>query len=249
MIYAYVLVEEEQIHFGAWTQYSLSSELLRTNKIIHDEAVEVLYSQNLFEFVDHDADENLDLFLQQISPNSAMLIRHIRVDFPEFQRLDLGSVTLKQESMSILENLKSCCGNLRTLTTSLSSTSATEHRLDSLDHPKIVSEAFDLVDTHFRAITPPHKNPSPNHDDGPTPLAIVVEVYTESVNGAIRRKMESLGWILDVSEEMEVEIYDHSYYGSDRDDDDWDRENSDYGDDDDDYDIDNDSDFWRRAGD
>lgn len=269
LIYAYVLVDKEYIDLGTWIHHSLSSQLLRTNRTIHDEAAEVLYAHNRFNFTMRYPDDLLPSFLDQIGPDNSKHIRHIRIDFPTFQYLDPGDVNLTDQSVRILEKLKDCCGNLRTLTTSRSSTDNMERRLDNLDHPKVVTEALKLVDARFRAISslrekesltaasgqPPQSKleqdsscilatassiPSPDHDSGNPMLSIVVEVYEDGLNDDIRRKMESQGWILDTAEKVEEE--------------DWSFSDVDYDigwgcDDGDDYDIDNDSDFWRRAGD
>lgn len=274
MIYAYVLTDDEYIDLGPWIHHSLSSQFLRTNKTIHDESSEVLYSQNLFNFMYH-SDELLSFF-DQIGAENSKHIRHIRIDFPTFRYLDPGKVTLTEESTRVLEKLKDCCGNLRTLTTSRSSTDGMEHRLDNLDHPNVVTEALKLVDAHFRAISSPREKESPtmafyvptqsssdhdsscilstvpstslpDHDSGNPMLSIVVEVYEDGPNDDVRRKMESHGWILDAAENVEED--DRSF--GEIDDDVWDRIawGHDDGGDHDNYDIDNDSDFWRRAGD
>ncbi|KAH9204274.1 hypothetical protein DL95DRAFT_398665 [Leptodontidium sp. 2 PMI_412] len=118
LIYAYVLVDEEYIDLGTWIHHPLSPQLLRTNKTIHDEAAEVLYAYNRFNFTMSYPDDLLPSFLDQIGPGNSKHIRHIRIDFPKFQYLDPGDVTLTDQSVRILERLKDCCGNLRTLTTS-----------------------------------------------------------------------------------------------------------------------------------
>lgn len=247
LIYAYVLVNEEYIDIGTWIHHPLSSQLLRTNKMIHDEATEMLYTHNRFNFTVCYPDDLLLSFLDQIGSDNSKHIRHIRIDFPTFQYLDPGDVTLTDLSVCILEKLKDCCGNLRTLTTSRRSTSNMERRLDNLDHPKVVTEALKLVDARFRAISSLREKSSPDHDSGYAVLSIIVEVYENGLNDDIRRKMESHGWILDTAKEVEEEDYDGSFDGFDYDDFDWGCDDGD--DDDDDYDIDNDSDFWRRAGD
>ncbi|KAH8677976.1 hypothetical protein BX600DRAFT_506967 [Xylariales sp. PMI_506] len=59
-------------------------------------------------------------------------------------------------------------------------TSAMKYRLERLDHPKIVTDALELVDTHFRA--------------GASLQKVIVEMFEEESDGDIRRKMESHGW-------------------------------------------------------
>lgn len=242
-IYVYVLVDEDYINPETWYYpRPLSTQLLRTNKTIHNEATEVLYSLNRFDFAICDPNL-LSLFLDKIGPHNSKHIRHIRIDFPTFQYLDQGDVTLTDESVRILEKLKDCCSNLRTLTTSRSSTNNMERRLDNLEHPKIVTEALKLVDARFRAISSLREKPPPYHDGGYPVLSIIVEVYKDSLNDDIRRKMESHGWIFDTAEDVGEEDYNTSFSDFDCDDIGWGYDGGD------DYDIDNDSDFWRRAED
>ena len=70
-------------------------------------------------------------------------------------------------------------------------------------------------------------------------------MYEDGPSDHIRRKIESHGWTISITEYVEEEDFDRSFS---------DFESDDYGynsgrDTDDNYDIDNDSDFWRRAGD
>jgi hypothetical protein len=169
-------------------------------------------------------------FLQKIGSNNSSYIRHIVIDFPKFLYLDPGDVNLEEGSVSIPANIQSGCANLSTLTTSLYSTNAMELRIDDLDHHKVAAEALNLVNTHFRAISPLQE--------------IILEVYEDGPSDHIRRMMKSHGWKISTTEYVEEEDrgfsdfdYDDYGYGDDS------------GNDYDDYDMDNDSDFWRRAGD
>jgi hypothetical protein len=273
-IYAYVLVDQDYIALETWyyPRPPLFPRLLRTNKTIHGEATELLYTHNRFSFTMCHP-ELLPSFLDRIGPDNSKHIRHIRIDFPWLCDLYLGEVTLSDESIRTLEKLKSCCANLRTLTTSRSSTNIMELRLDTLDNPKVVTEALKLVDIRLRAISSLQERnslttascqpsqlefepdsscilatassiPSPDHDSANPVLSIIIEVYDDGPSDDIRRKMESHGWTLSRAKNVEEENSDWSFSDFDYDD---------YycwgGDDYDDYDIDNDSDFWRRAGD
>ena len=122
---------------------------------------------------------------------------------------------------------------MRTLTTSLNSTNAIEHRLDALDNHKVVTEALKLVDTHFRAI--------------PSLQEIIVEVYEDGPSKHVRKEMESHRWTIHTVENVKEESFDGCVSGFEYDDYGYDTGDDDY--DDDKYDIDNDSDFWRRAAD
>lgn len=206
--------------------------MLRVNKVVQREASPMFYGQNRFSLT-RDTPEEIALFLEQIGCENAGCIRHIIIDFPKFLHLDLGDITLEEDSVSILASIRNSCANLTTLATSLYSTDAMELRLDNLEHHTVVDEALKLVDNHFRAI--------------PSLQEIVLEVYEDGPSGHIRERMKSHGWTLHTTENVEEE-------------EDWGREFSDlddvdygygYGDEDEDdnYDIDDDSDFWRRAAD
>jgi len=231
-VYELCLLHQEPIH--PWMDYNhrqeLTPGLLRANKTVHREASSLLYAQNRFDFATA-TPEDVASFLKTIGDNNAACIRHICIDFPSLRDLEPGNVTLEEGSDGILANIQSSCANLRTLTTSLSSTHAMELRLDALDNPKIVIEALMLVNTRFRAIL--------------SLQDIIIEVYEDGPSGYMRRKMENHGWTVRITEYVEE-------WGSDRSfgdfEDDWDHDYG-YDDYDDDYDIDNDSDFWRRAAD
>jgi hypothetical protein len=214
----------------------LTPGLLRANKTVHREASSLLYAQNRIDFA-MATPEDVASFLRTIGDNNANCTRHICVDFPSLRDLEPGNFTLEEGSDGILANIQSGCANLRTLTTSLSSTHAMELRLDALANPNIVTEALTLVNTRFRAIS--------------SLQDIVVEVYDDGPSGYIRRKMENQGWTVSTTEYVEEWGPDRSFGDSE---DDWDHDygyddDDDDDDDDDAYDIDNDSDFWRRAAD
>lgn len=212
----------------------LNLGLLHVNKTIYHEASPLFYAQNRFNF--HSCTpERVALFLEQIGPKNADLIRYIYVRFPEFLRLDPGEVTLKDDSVRILANIQSGCANWSTLRTSLYKTNGIGHSRDAVDNPKVVAEALKLVNTHFRAISSVQE--------------IIVEAYEDSMSDDTPSIMESQGWtlnILQLAEEEDFERYDSDFdygdygYGSAGDGDDDNGDN---------YDIDNDSDFWRRAAD
>ena len=212
-----------------WVDYDrrqkLTPGLLHVNKAIH--ASSLLYAQNRFDFT-IGTPEDVASFLRQIGRENADFIQHIYFGFPKFLNLDPDDVTLEDDSVGILANIRSGCANLSTLTTSLFSTNAMELGLDALDNPKVVTEALRLVNTHFRAISFLQE--------------IIVKVYEDGPSDVIRRKMENHGWIISVAEYMEEENFDGSLSDFEYDDYGYDSDG-----DDDNYDIDNDSDFWRRV--
>lgn len=107
--------------------------------------------------------------------------------------------------------------------------------LDALDNHKIANEALKLANTHFRAISSLQK--------------IVVEVYEDGPSDHIRRRFESHGWTISMTEYLEEDDFDRSFSDFEYDGHGYDSSSNDDDSDDKSYDIDNDSDFWRRAGD
>lgn len=234
-IYELVLLDPEPI--VPWFYYNqrnkLTRGLLRANKTVHHETSSLLYARNRFDLT-IGTPENVASFFARIGRKNADHIRHIYVDFPRFLRVEPDNVTLYDVSAGILAKIQSSCVNLSTLTISRSCIFDMELDIEAQDNPKLATEALELVNTHFRAITSLQE--------------IIVEVYEDRPSDHIRRRMESHGWTIRTTRHVEVESSDRSFgddapdgYGHDS-----------FGDDDDDkdsYDIDNDSDYWRRAAD
>lgn len=154
--------------------------LLCTNKTVYCEAGSLLY-QNRFNFT-MAGPGDVSSFLEKIGRNNAAYIQHIHVEFPSFvfSNPESDNVTLEEDDCSILTSIQSSCTNLRTLTTSRSSTSAMEFRLKALDDPKIVTEVLTLVDTRFRAIS--------------FLQDIILEAYKQGPSDYIRRQIKNHGW-------------------------------------------------------
>jgi hypothetical protein len=235
-IYEQLLVLQEPVDpFNPWFRLTnlgaLTPGLLLVNKAIHRETSSLLYAQNQFDFTQCTS-ESVTKFLDQIGRNNANYIRHIYIDFPEFNHLDMNNITLEDDSARILEKIQNDCIKLDTLTTSLRSTNDMELKLDALDHPKIVANAIALINARFRTIL--------------CLRDIVVEVYEDGPSKQIRSAMENHGWTIRTRKNPEDIGSCRSFTDSDDDYDDY-SDRYDYNDDE--YDIDYDSDFWRRAGD
>ena len=240
-IYKLVLLHQEPIttprfEYNIYREQKLTPGLLCANKTIHREASWLFYAQNRFDLTRVTPDD-VALFLETIGRNNADYIRHIYADFPKFLCSNVGQVTLEDDSVSILANFQSGCANLSTLTVSVDSTSDMEDRfaaLDdftALDHPKVVTEALRLINTHFRAI--------------PSLQKVIVEVCEDGPSDLLRKEMESHGWTISTAKNVEEDDFDDSL--SDFDFDDYGHDSGDDDDDYDDYDIASDSDLWRRA--
>ena len=239
-IYELCLLHTEPLR--PWSSYyemvDTTPGLFRTNKIIQREACSFFYANNCFDFTEA-TPQDISLFLRTIGRNNVECIQHVRIDFPALRDLEPGNVTFEECDASILANIQSACTNLSTLRTCLSTTSDMILKLDELDYPRIVTEAFELINTTLRA--------------SPSLGEIVVEVFEDDLSNYIRKKMEALGWTIiaiegeedswsntssrtvGLSWEQHLEL-DYEY-------------DLDDSDDADSYDIDNDSDFWRRAAD
>lgn len=223
----YLLVRREPI--DPWSvDHELELNLLSTNKAMLNEARSLFYGRNCFDLTREPC--RIRGFLVTIGFINASHLQCIRIDFPELRDLE-DEVSLREDSLHILENIQSRCTNLEKLVIAADSTNATEYRLDSFDSPKICAKALALVDAHFREIS--------------SLKEVVIEVYGEGPSSDIRRKMASQGWKLNVVEPAEEEEWDIGRSWDDIEDEDY--LFDDY--DDDEYDIDNDSDFWRRAAD
>jgi hypothetical protein len=242
-IFELVLVRQAPI--PPWNDWDRLEEftvgLLRANRTVLSEASSIFYAQNHFDLTMGTTTDILSFF-EQIGSNNAACIRHICVEFPTFRCLELGKVSLSEDSISVLASIHNYCTNLSTITTDLGSTHSMEVDLDALDDPSVVSEALKLVHACFKAIS--------------STSEIIVEVYKDGPSDHIRNTMKSHGWTINTTEYDEEEdwrgrgLSDESFdYSGNYCDEDYDDE--DYGDEDYDveYDIDNDSDFWRRAGD
>ena len=232
-----LLHHEPIIPWGYFNQRrGLTPELLRANKTVYREASSLLYTQNRFDFF-MATPRDVASFLRLIGDNNANCIRHICVDFPAIRERETGNVTLEGDSDGVLTNIQSSCANLRTFTTSLTSTYAMDLiiMLSIVDNAKIVTEVLPLANTRLRAIS--------------SLQDIIVEVYEDITSDDMRRKMENDGWtistIIDFDEErarlqdfrrIRVCPGSNRYHFRDEEEEE---------DDDDAYDIDNDSDFWR----
>ncbi|PKY08128.1 hypothetical protein P168DRAFT_314253 [Aspergillus campestris IBT 28561] len=228
-IYRYVLLQEDSIR-PFWPRYDrgLGLSILRTNQKIYKEAKAIFYAQNSFDFTLY-SPSMVSRFFDLIGGEGTSYLQHVRMDFPAFRRLDQlpdGSGSPENNSLQILSILQRNCPQLKTIETSL-------HRdYDLTSSFMVVVAMLDKTAAQFRTL--------------PSLQKVVVEVFEDEIDEALRQQMERYGWSVKVVNNEEVTG-------------EWDDDRScwgDYEDDDrsldedvDDYDIDNDSDFWRRAAD
>ena len=237
-IYELVLLQQDPIDYrkdrDIWCiRPQLTPELLRVNKTIHREASSMFYSQNHFDLT-AGTPEQVALFFTQIGKKNANFIQHVLVKFPEILCGEPDEVILDNDDIGILAKIQSSCANVTTLTISPYSTDAMGTMIEEQKEPKVVTEALELVNTHFRAISSLQE--------------IIIEMHEKGPSDHIQKEMEGCGWKIRILQYAEMEVgEDWDMYWNDREDD-----IHRYDDDDDvkdDYDIDNDSDFWRRAAD
>jgi hypothetical protein len=248
-IYMHLLVGEEDIDLAEpWAKPDLSVGLVSTNRMIQEEAAEILYGQNRFD-ISALEETSLTEFLESIGPINSRHMRHIRIDFPGFgMRVQEGGemLLLDPEIDRMFEQLQNHCCNLRRVTLSRASVDWGASRLNDHQRPGFMVEAFDIVESRIRAISARRQDHQHVHD---SEIVIAVEVNAatadEEASTDMRLEMAKRGWVLDkvdVQEDDEIRWDDYSDRSPEVD---WDREDDGASD----YDIDNDSDFWRRAGD
>lgn len=178
----------------------LCPAILLANKRALREAGRLLYSRNCFRvqapifLPEYIAQLTiLTSFINQIGPQNTSFLPHICIAFPEYEDYSLGSVTLREDSIRILELIRNNCTNLAILEMSLQSTSARESAIDALDSPRAASEALALVDGRFKAI--------------PSLEKIIVNVCDEPCSHEVREKMRGCGWIIEVTEQEDSESF------------------------------------------
>ncbi|KAI1866329.1 uncharacterized protein JN550_007717 [Neoarthrinium moseri] len=233
-IYELCLLHQDLLDPWHNQSQEITTGVLCASTVVHREASTLFYGQNTFDFTAVTL-EGVATFLQTIG-NNAALIRHVHIDFPLFRTLGPSNITFDDTCIDILTNIQSACANIITLTTSLDSSNSMELTLDELDHPKVVTDALELVDRRFRASASLQE--------------VTIELYEDGPDYGIRRKMESHGWKIHTTENVREEELERPWSEIDYDDYVSRSISGGYYDDDyDDYDIDNDSDFWRRAAD
>lgn len=180
--------------------------LLLANKAVHREAGSIFYGLNCFDFIGLSSDK-LVPFLVQIGAQNAGYIRHLIIDFPDFNFLPSGLVTFNDHTIEILANIQSRCVNLTTLTTTESSTYEMELELNGLEDDDAVTDALGLVDTSFRAI--------------PSLREINIQSYKRGPGEHYRQTVKRLGWTVSIMKEYDSGFGrdDDDGYGDESDDD------------------------------
>jgi hypothetical protein len=121
-IYKYLLVRREPI--DPWSgDHELELNLLSMNKAILHEAGSLFYGCNCFDLT---FECRIPEFLVIIGFINSSHLQCILIDFPELRDLE-DEVSLKEASLYILENIQSCCTNLKKLIIAADSTNAIEY--------------------------------------------------------------------------------------------------------------------------
>ncbi|KAJ5360516.1 hypothetical protein N7517_009707 [Penicillium concentricum] len=189
-IYMYLLVRSEPV--DPWQKHhGLVPSLLSTNTKILHEARPLLYGHNCFNLSGWQS-ELIPQFLDTIGSINASHLRCICIHFPGLH-IFRDKVSLDEYSLYILEKIQYHCTNLKKIIAAPGSTNIMEHRLVSLDNPKICAEALGVVDARLREILPLEE--------------IAVKVCEEAPGLDTRRVMMSLGWTLNVVVELWEEWY------------------------------------------
>ncbi|KAI8949370.1 hypothetical protein F4801DRAFT_404211 [Xylaria longipes] len=205
-IYELVLLHQLPVHPGVGYAYKrekiLTPGLLRANKAVHREASSLFYGENRFGFTNVRLKE-VASFFEQIGSTNAAYIRHVYIDFPLLDRLEPGHVTFEESGLRPLATIQSACTNLSTLMTSLASTDVVECTLSRVKVLQVTTEAFQLADTHFRAISSLRE--------------IIVEVDADLLSEQTRRIMKSHGWTINTIDTREGDAFGFDNYDSDSD--------------------------------
>ena len=190
---------------------TLYPAILVANKQVHQEANPLLYSMNRFRvgageysYTYEISWEILRKFLDHIGNQNASFLRQICIAFPAFEIYHAGNITLQEDSVLSLELLRDRCTNLNILETSLETTTAVEHSIDSLDNPLAATEAMALVNTRFKAL--------------PSLKEVIVNVFDKAPNVLLREEMRSCGWRIEVTaskSDRSLDSYDDTDYGYD----------------------------------
>ena len=200
-IYSELLVLSEPIDFIPYyapfsTQLFRSEKeglypaLLRINKLIYQEAIVLLYSNNHFQFptICHSIfpeTESVHIapFLHQIG-FQASHIRHICIPFPTFDYTQCGSIEFHEPHINNLKLIRDTSTSIRTLEL-LVPPDTDNHVLT--DSP-IAAQALHSLNTHFKNI------PSLKE------IVINFEVYPEQELSGDLTRIHDYGWTIKVTE-------------------------------------------------
>lgn len=155
-IYSEVLVRSEPLDFS-WVlspilpsqRYGLTPTILYLNKQVHSEASPLLYTNNVFQFLNIvTLNSFLHFFLRPFGSNVALL-HHICINFPLFRNSRKSDIEARDQDLNLIQT----CTGLMTLELSL----RPNHPLRGKDrilpqYEANVVETFRLLDSHLRVI-------------------------------------------------------------------------------------------------
>ncbi|KAL5354595.1 hypothetical protein ACLOAV_000684 [Pseudogymnoascus australis] len=187
IIYELCLLTEEPVRPLGDTLYKwgLTPGILGTNKTIYNEARLFLY-QNRFDFTKTIA-WCISSFAERIGRHNADCVRHVYIDFPEFNGVELGNITIKERYTRIIGSIQGSYANLKTLMTSRNSACPTIYVYHNADDLKLLTETLTVANTHFRAIS--------------SLQDIIIEVYKRVIffgplEDLARKQYERQGWTI-----------------------------------------------------
>lgn len=190
-IYELVLCDQHCIYpWRDGEKHVPSVEILYTNKLIYKEASFLLYRQNRFSFAEVDT-SLLGTFIDQIGSINAGFIRHLIIEFPRVDTKDprsevpLGDfVALHEGTATMFAAIQSHCTTLRTITTFFHPDLIPYIIAESRDS-ELATRWLKIVESQFKAL--------------PSSPTIIVKFYACQRLHSIRKRLESLGWIIRTS--------------------------------------------------
>ncbi|KAJ5217095.1 hypothetical protein N7468_010103 [Penicillium chermesinum] len=158
--------------------------ILRTCKKVYQEAREVIYSKNLFLFVD--ADDFVIIFLQAIGIQNASLIKHVHISFPIFDQTGDDYIFDRNEAV-VCDVIAQRCPRIEHVTIIPTHPLFFQYTPDD-DVNASTDRFLELVNKRFREFTD----------------RISISLFEDACHD-IRGKLSSLGW--DVIVERKKEYY------------------------------------------
>lgn len=163
-------------------KWGLTPGILGTNKTIYNEARLLLY-QNRFDFTDT-IPWCISTFAERIGRNNADCVRHVYINFPEFNDLELGNVSIKERYTRIIDSIQGSYANLKTLMMSRNRVYPIEYYYYDEADSKLLTEMLTVANIHFSAIS--------------SLQGILIEVYGGIFFGpqrdVARKQYEGQGW-------------------------------------------------------
>ena len=201
LILSELLVLAEPIHFRADfgpslpsllrpQKYGLCPAVLRVSKMMHEEGIPLLYSENRFCFPEVYVgmpsiaiSAHIRPFLDQVG-SCAELLRHICIPFPEFDYRQRAKTALHHTHIENAELIGNTCTGLETLELLV----APEYDNYILGDPEDAAESWDAMEACYNAIPSIHN------------IVVHFEIYPfEEPSDDITQRVQKCGWTVQIT--------------------------------------------------